>query len=77
MRITSKGKVTIPVEMRSRFGFLPEIQVEFRVEGTAVRLLKVKPRKGRERGGDVVDRLKGSADVGMNTDEILALTRRR
>lgn len=77
MRITSKGQVTIPAEIRARFGFLPETQVDFRVEGTAVRLVKAKPRKGRDRGGDVVARLSGSANVRMSTDEIMALTRRR
>jgi AbrB family looped-hinge helix DNA binding protein len=77
MRITSKGQVTIPAEIRERFGFLPETQVEFRVKGSDVRLVKAQPRKGRDRGGDVVSRLRGSADVRMSTDEIMALTRRR
>jgi len=77
VRITSKGQVTIPAEIRERFGFLPETQVEFRVKGSDVQLVKVQPRKGRDRGGDVVSRLRGSADVRMSTDEIMALTRRR
>lgn len=49
MRITSKGQVTIPVEIRERFGFLPETEVEFRVDGNAVRLVKVPSRKRRGR----------------------------
>jgi AbrB family looped-hinge helix DNA binding protein len=77
MRITSKGQVTIPSEIRARFGFLPETQVEFRVEGSAVRLVKLPPRKGRDRGGSMISRLRGSATVKMSTDEIMALTRRR
>jgi AbrB family looped-hinge helix DNA binding protein len=76
MRITSKGQVTIPQEIRERFGFLPETEVEFRVEGGAVRLLKIKTRRGASRGQSVVKRLRGTADVSMSTDEILALTRK-
>ena len=76
MRITSKGQVTIPQEIRDRFGFLPETEVEFRVEGNAVRLIKLATKRGRSRGGSVVDRLRGTADVKMTTDEILALTRK-
>lgn len=33
MRVTSKGQVTIPVGIRERFGFLPDTEVEFVVEG--------------------------------------------
>jgi len=77
MRITSKGQVTIPVEIRERLGLLPETEVEFRVDGNAVRLVKAEPRKGRGRGDSLVARLRGSADVRMSTDQILALTRRR
>jgi AbrB family looped-hinge helix DNA binding protein len=77
MRITSKGQVTIPAEIRMRFGFLPETQVDFRVEGGAVRLVKTQTRKGHDRGAEVVSRLGGSANVRMSTDEIMALTRRR
>jgi AbrB family looped-hinge helix DNA binding protein len=77
MRITSKGQVTIPVEIRERLGFLPETDVEFRVDGNAVRLVKLTARKGRSRGESVVARLRGAADVRMTTDQILALTRAR
>jgi len=77
MRITSKGQVTIPAEIREQLGLLPETEVAFRVEGSAVRIVKVEPRKGRSRGEGVVSRLRGTADVRMSTDQILALTRRR
>jgi AbrB family looped-hinge helix DNA binding protein len=76
MRITSKGQVTIPQEIRERFGLLPETEVEFRVEGNAVRLVKVQARRGRGRGSAAVERLRGTANVSLSTDEILALTRR-
>lgn len=75
MRITSKGQVTIPQDIRDRFGFLPETEVEFRIEGSAVRLVKVASKRRAGRGRAAVDRLRGTADVKMSTDEILALTR--
>ena len=40
MRITSKGQVTIPQEIRERAGFLPNTEVEFIYDGKTVRLVK-------------------------------------
>jgi AbrB family looped-hinge helix DNA binding protein len=77
MRVTSKGQVTIPQDIRERFGFLPETEVEFRIEGNAVRLVKTAGKRGKSRGSSVVARLRGTASVKMTTDEILALTRSR
>jgi AbrB family looped-hinge helix DNA binding protein len=76
MRITAKGQVTIPQEIREQLGFLPETEVDFQVDGNTVRLVKVKPKRGASRGQAVVRRLRGSSDVKMSTDEILALTRK-
>lgn len=75
MRVTSKGQVTIPVEIRERLGLLPNSEVEFEVEGNAVRIRKARgPRKG-DRGRSVVEQLRGKASAGMTTAEIMALTR--
>ena len=76
MRVTSKGQVTIPQEIRDRFGFLPETEVEFRIEGNTVRLVKISAKSGRGRGESVVKRLRGTSAVKMSTDQILALTRK-
>ena len=73
MRITSKGQVTIPLEIRQRLGLLPETEVEFEVVGKAVRIRKARGRPGRGRG--IVSRLRGRATTRMTTDEIMALTR--
>ncbi len=76
MRITSKGQVTIPVEIREKLGLLPNSEVEFEVVGQAVRIRKVRRTKSREtRGKSLVSRLRGRGGVRMSTDEILALTR--
>lgn len=74
MRVTSKGQVTIPVDIRERFGFLPETEVEFVVEDDVVRLVRAE-RPGGSRGERVVARLRGRGRAGMSTDEILSLTR--
>jgi AbrB family looped-hinge helix DNA binding protein len=76
MRITSKGQVTIPIEIREKLGLVPESEVDFKLEGNSARLVKISPRGGRSRGAGVVERLKGKGDIKMSTDEILALTRR-
>jgi AbrB family looped-hinge helix DNA binding protein len=74
VRVTTKGQVTIPAEIRQRFGFLPDTEVEFVVEKDSVRLVRGE-EPGRSRGDRVVARLRGRARTGMTTDEILALTR--
>ena len=73
MRITSKGQVTIPQEVRERLGLLPHSEVEFEVVDDWVRLRKVSGRDGR--GRRLVDRMSGRAPTAMSTDEIMALTR--
>src|SRR5439155_15609977 len=75
MRITSKGQVTIPAEIRERLGLLPNSEVTFEVTGDSVRIRKVKDTQ--RRGRDLIARIRGKASTRMSTDEILALTRRR
>jgi len=73
MRITSKGQVTIPIEIRKRLGRLPDTEVVFEVTGNAV---KVKRAPGSSRrGAAVVARLNGQSRSRLTTDQILALTR--
>ena len=75
MKVTTKGQVTIPLEIRERLAIHPGTDVEFAVEGNVVKLV---PRKNSQvRGKRVVERLRGRATVRMTTDEIMALTRGR
>lgn len=74
MRITTKGQVTIPIEVRERLGLLPDTEVQFRVRGNVAILEKVSGKR-THRGSDVIERLRGRGTVRMTTDEILALTR--
>ncbi len=73
MKITSKGQVTIPQEVRERHGLLPGTEVEFIDDGMDVRLVKVDGQ--RRRGRELVARMRGRAKPGLTTDEIMALTR--
>ncbi|HET6319841.1 MAG TPA: AbrB/MazE/SpoVT family DNA-binding domain-containing protein [Chloroflexota bacterium] len=75
MRITTKGQVTIPVEIRERLGLLPNSEVEFSVEGTAVRIRKARRGRKQGRGRSIVEHLRGKATSGLTTDQIMALTR--
>lgn len=75
MRITSKGQVTIPADIRERAGLLPNTDVAFEFDGTSVRIVKAKGGKRDRRGARLVAHLRGRGDVGMTTDEIRALTR--
>ncbi|MGH8436003.1 MAG: AbrB/MazE/SpoVT family DNA-binding domain-containing protein [Pseudomonas sp.] len=75
MRITSKDQVTIPQEIRERLGLLPDTEVEFEVDGNAVRLRKAKG--ANRRSARLIARLRGRATSGLTTDEILKHTRNR
>jgi AbrB family looped-hinge helix DNA binding protein len=75
MRITSRGQVTIPAEIRERAGLLPHTEVEFEFDGKVVRILRAKPGKKDGRGARLVAHLRGRGDVAMSTDAIMALTR--
>lgn len=73
MKVTNKGQVTIPMDIRDRLGIGPGAEVEFVVEGSAVRLVPVD--EPTTRGRRIVERLRGKGTVRMTTDEIMALTR--
>jgi AbrB family looped-hinge helix DNA binding protein len=78
MRISSKGQVTIPADIRERAGLLPDTEVEFLYDGENVRLVRAGGSKKQSRGAKIVEHLRrhaGRAAVNMTTDEIMALTR--
>jgi AbrB family looped-hinge helix DNA binding protein len=73
MRITAKGQVTIPLEIRERLGLLPNSEVTFEIAGDSVRIRKV--TNSQNRGRELLRRMRGKASTRLSTDEILALTR--
>ena len=72
MGITSKGQVTIPVDIREKMGLLPDTEVEFQIAGDTVCLKK---GKSRRRSRNLMAQMRGKATVKMTTDAIMALTR--
>ncbi len=73
MRITEKGQVTIPQDVREQLGLLPHTEVEFVIRKGGVLLRKV--RGNRRRGKSIVENLRGRATSGLSTEEIMAHTR--
>ncbi len=73
MKITAKGQVTIPVDIRRKMKLLPDTEVDFAISGKQVVLRKTQGR--RRRGSRVVSAMRGRATKKMSTDQIMALTR--
>ncbi len=73
MRVTEKGQVTIPKELRDAYGIGAGSEVAFEAADDVIVVRKV--TTGDTRGRQLADRLRGRGDVDMTTDQILALTR--
>lgn len=71
MRVTSKGQVTIPQQVRRRLGIQPGSTVDFELDDRGARLI----RRPDGDGAAVVAGMRGRGRVTMSTDEILLLTR--
>lgn len=74
MRITSKGQVTIPIEIRQKLGLHPDTEVRFEIAGDAVRIRRARGSDGR--GKRLIAHLRGKGTVSLSTDQIMALTRK-
>jgi len=73
-KITSKGQITIPQEIRNKFGFMPGMDVEIIVEGNKTLIVKNRHEnqfmKWLDRGNKLnrrsidhmVDQLRGRTD---------------
>ena len=73
MKVTSKGQVTIPLEVREQLGIYPGSEVNFVIKGNALHVEPVK--RATKPGKSLSQTLRGKGSVKMSTDEILALTR--
>lgn len=75
MRITVKGQVTIPQDVRNLAGLHPGTEVEFFIGDDGV-VRVVQANKGAQsKLHQAIGRLMGSADTALSTDEIMAMTR--
>jgi len=77
MRITTKGQVTIPQEIREELGLLPNTEVTFDVVDGEARLRKAgRGSRKPSRGDGVIQRLRSARpSTKLTTDEIMALMR--
>jgi AbrB family looped-hinge helix DNA binding protein len=71
MRVTQKGQVTIPLDVRRALGIQPGSDVQFELDDSGARLLVDRDRVAAE-----IARMRGAGDGEMSTEEILALSRR-
>ena len=83
MRVTSKGQVTIPRDLRELAGIAPNSDVLFSMEGGK---LTIVPKDGRqeqedrlrlERFLDSLQRLEGTGDQDIDADALMNMTRDR
>jgi AbrB family looped-hinge helix DNA binding protein len=73
MRVTSKGQVTIPLNVRQLLKIRAGSEVDFIADGNAIRIVPAGMTEGR--GKRLVARLRGRATARMSTEQIMALTR--
>lgn len=73
MRVTEKGQVTIPKDLRDALGIGAGTEVRFEAKGNTIVVRKV--ADAPTRGSRVAARLRGRGDIAMTTDEIMAFTR--
>lgn len=71
MRVTQKGQVTIPRDVRNALGIQTGADVAFELDERGARLVVDPDRAAAE-----IARMRGAGDVELTTDEILALTRK-
>jgi AbrB family looped-hinge helix DNA binding protein len=83
MRVTSKGQVTIPRDLRELTGIAPNSEVIFALEDGRI---TIAPKHGATDQADAdrlgrfmeaLRRLEGAGDPDMNADDVMALTRDR
>jgi AbrB family looped-hinge helix DNA binding protein len=71
MRVTTKGQVTIPQNIREKLGIFPATEIDFIEEQGRFYLVKIEGKTKTKR----FKKLRGVATVKMTTDQIMALTR--
>jgi AbrB family looped-hinge helix DNA binding protein len=76
MRITTKGQVTVPQEIRDELGLHPNTEVTFDIVDGEARLRKARRGTKLSHGGAVIAHLRSVRPSNkLTTDEVMALTR--
>lgn len=71
MRVTTKGQVTIPRNIREILGISPETEIDFVEENGRFYIVKTNEPKATGK----FKKLRGIATAKMSTNEIMSLTR--
>jgi len=83
MRVTSKGQVTIPRDLRELVGITPNSEVVFSIDGGRLVVepknstRDVEDRTRLDRLAEALDRLEGSGDQDVDADTLMSITRDR
>ncbi|TDH35106.1 AbrB/MazE/SpoVT family DNA-binding domain-containing protein [Pseudohoeflea suaedae] len=83
MRVTSKGQVTIPRDLRELAGIEPNSEVVFTLEDGRIvlepkaRAFKSAERARLDRFVETLDRLEGTGDATLDAEAVMAMTRDR
>lgn len=83
MRVTSKGQVTIPRDLRELAGIKPNGEVIFSVENGKLVLTpkdgkqEIEDRDRLNRFLETIDRLAGTGDQDLDAEALMSLTRDR
>ena len=73
MRVSTKGQVTIPYEMRTKLGMLPCTEVDFILQDDGI--LIQKQHGSKRKGSKMLEQLSGKSRLNMSTEYIMKLTR--
>ena len=70
MQISERGQVTIPLEYRTQFGFLPNTEVEFIARNNELVLVRKQTTQSQ-----AIRALRGRKKIGMTTNQLMELLR--
>ena len=83
MRVTSKGQVTIPRDLRETFGIGANTEVIFGIEGGKITIVpkdeinRLADRDRLDRLVAILDRLENAGEIAIGPDERTALAKAR
>ena len=83
MRVTSKGQVTIPRDLRELAGIKPNSEVLFSIEAGRLTIVPkdasmvVEEKARLSRFLETLDKLEGTGDQELDADALMSLTRDR
>ena len=73
MRVSTKGQVTIPIEMRTKLSMLPDTKFNFTLHEEGI--LIQKQHGSKRKGSKLLEQLSGKSRLNMSTEYIMKLTR--